>query len=236
MIFSKTNIKEEIQSKIKKLDVEKVINNDLIKDNVQILNGRMSGSTNEISRLVKNQYNSSIDDFMKLIDSMITQFVSDEVVDLTNRTLEAYNSKTTLETEINELRRQLSILINEKESNLIIIALENAIENKKEQLEEKENVYKQLYRESIKKTTLPKDLAELIKCVRDIEDDEKEKISKEVQLLRAKANALELLRIEIKYDTERMIEERINIPVALISCKAYQSSDEQIPLINILLK
>lgn len=236
MIFTKKDIKEELQSRIKKMDVEKIINDNCIMDNMQLLNGKMTGDTNEISRLVRNQYYSCIEDLMQLIEKKITQSVSDEVIDLVNRTLEAHSSKSVLESKIIELKNQLSLLITDKDNKFKLLDLENQIEINQEQLEEKEKNFKQLYRESLKKTTLSKDLAELIKCVRSIEDEEKEKIDKEVQLLRAKANALELLRIELLYDTERMIEKRINIPTTLISYKANQSSSEQIPLINIFLK
>lgn len=237
MLFLKKNLKEELKEKIKKLDIEKIINDDVVKENIQLLNGKVSGpEPGEVFKLINNEYKSNTVELYNAIEKKVNSLIDDEAIKSINQTLEAYNSKCTVENEITELNNKIK---STKKSDSIdrykVMDLEDQIEEKQELLYEIDKVFKERYKIALRNTLIKSDLAEMMKQLREIEDEEREQLSKEIQFQQTKLNALKLLRIRIIDNAENLIDKRINIPVALMSDKAIESSNKQIPLIRILL-
>lgn len=240
----KSNVKEEIRAKAKKLDLEGFLSKDFLKAkfNGQLLRGQVSGPSNNWNEIIEN-----LDEFLNAetlelyveMENKINALIPDELVNSISEFNVIQNKKSKLQDEIKGLERQ-KILVDDKPGivgQMKIMEIELEIDSKKNELEEVKKVYFEAYRSGLTNTQISEELSILQSEIGNIKNDYIDSIEKEMELLLIKSNALEKLsrNIDLLYDFNKMVESRIGI-VNASADKAIKSSEMKIPFIQTLVK
>lgn len=231
----KNDIRSTLKSKIGKMNFEKILENDVISNNIPALLNYSTTPLNQVQKYINNEvkeHNKALND---VVESNINKIISDDVVESIKSFLVAKRNKENKESEIQKLKAKINIL-NSEDDLIEKCKLEIELSEKEEELRKAKEAFVIAYKEGIEKTLISSELYEMAIEVKYIKNEIREEIEKEIELMKAKIEALRNIfrTSDIVYDMNLMLEDRVNNEV--MSERLIEASKEQIPIVQILMK
>lgn len=240
----KSNVKEEIRAKAKKLNIEGFLSKDFLKVklNGQLLRGQVVGigsNWKEINKNLNEFLNAETLDMYVEMENKINILIPDKLVNSINEFNKIQDKKLKLQEEIKGLEHQ-KIMMDDKTGiigQMKIMEIELAIDSKKNELDEVKKAYFEAYRSGLENTQISEELSILAGEIANIRNEQVEEIEKEIELMNIKSEMLRKLSLNIDplNDYKNMIESRIGMGNSS-SEKAIKSSEMNIPFIQTLIK
>lgn len=232
----KSDIRSEIRSKIRKMDFEKMLNEEIIESNIPVLLNRSTAPLIQVQKYVSNEVRENNKLLNDTIERKINEIISDDMIESIQNFLRTKRNKENIENEIQNLKSKINLL-NDEDDLIEKCKLEIELSKKEEEeLREAKEIFIRDYKEGIENSILPSELYEMFAEVQCIGNEMREEIYKEIDSMRAKAKALSLTlaAYDIAYDMSLMLENRVNNEVG--SERLIKSSKEQIPIVQVLMK
>ncbi len=226
-----------LREKEKKIDIQAVLSHSVIVENKQALLGMTTASVAPVTRYVNSIVKESEADVLTECQSRINAIITDEVIIAINNTLQAQKIKLGLEEEIRILKVRISNLTGdylEKEMNKMSLEIE--IDNKEDELKVANKIFLDLYREALKNTDLTDELFNIFDQVKSVENDIREELNNEIELAQAKFRTMQIMLngLDAVNDADTILDSRLGM--ANVAKKIIKASQNQVPLIKVLIK
>lgn len=231
----RNDIRSEIRSKIIKMDFQKILDNEVISNNILELLGRSTGSLKQVHEYIDNELRANNKALIDVIEKNTIKIISDDVIESIRAFLEIKRNKENIEHEIHILKKKINSL---KEDDDLIekCKLEIELSKKEEELRIVKEAFIREFKEGSDKSLISLELYEMFTEVQCARNEIREEIEKEIELMKAKVSMLRKISssLDVVYDISPIIENRVNNEV--IGKILIESSREQIPIVQVLLK
>lgn len=231
----RNDIRSEIRSKIIKMDFQKILDNEVISNNILALLGRSTASLKQVHEYIDNELRANNKALIDVIEKNTIKIISDDVIESIRAFLEIKRNKENIEHEIHILKKKINSL---KEDDDLIekCKLEIELSKKEEELRIVKEAFIREFKEGSDKSLISLELYEMFTEVQCARNEIREEIEKEIELMKAKVSMLRKISssLDVVYDISPIIENRVNNEV--IGKILIESSREQIPIVQVLLK
>lgn len=231
----KSDIRSEIRAKIRKMDFQKILDNEVISNNIPVLLSYSTAPLTQVQKYITNEIVENNKALNDVIERKINEIISDNVIESIESFLSSKRNKENTEYEISKLKSKINLL-NREDDLIEKCALEFELTKKEEELGKIKGMFVGAYKEGIEKSLIPCELYEVFDEVQCIRNEVKEEIEKEIDLMKAKTEALRMIlsSSNILDNMHSMIEDRVNNEVR--SKSLIESSKGQIPIVQVLMK
>lgn len=237
-ILKKSN--KVLNSTMEKLDVDKIISNEIIEKDKDSLLNRISPPHNHAAKYIFKQMKENFEPFKNDIKAILDELIDSSSIETIQSVLEEDRKHKLLKDEIAALKGRLnsvgamSPIGYGNEMERVEINLE--IEEKNVELVECQKRFLKNYRSALKNVVLPKELNEVYNQINKADRERKEQIDNAIELTQAKLAALRKMRktSDIMGDVNLLIDNKFKVPG--ISRKAVLSAKDKTPIIKDLIK
>ena len=231
----KNDIRSEIRSKIIKMDFQKILDNEVVSNNIPALLSYSTAPLTQVHKYIDNELRENNKDLIDVIEKNTIKIISDDVIESIRAFLEIKRNKENIEHEIHILKKKINSL---KEDDDLIekCKLEIELSKKEEELRIVKEAFIREFKEGSDKSLISLELYEMFTEVQCARNEIREEIEKEIELMKAKVSMLRKISssLDVVYDISPIIENRVNNEV--IGKILIESSREQIPIVQVLLK
>lgn len=241
-IFGKTketvNVTEDLKSKVKKIEFNEILNEDLIRKNLNRLTGRETGGTRNIEQLIQERFEANNADLYAEMEKKVNELIPEEMVKCIKETVTAQEEKLKIEKEINNLKQKRSSIGNREtiDSQMQIMQLSIEIDAKEDELRESLKTFINSYKAALGTTQISVELSNMFNQVRNIENEMITQLNEEIELTQAKVSVLKKAfnHVTLVNDYRDLIENRMEMSGG--SAEAIRSSEMGMPYIGAFIK
>lgn len=239
-----SNIKDEIRSKSKKVNLEGFLAKDFLKNefNQSLLKGESAGASSnwkEINAAINTFLNTETLELYIELENKINELIPENAVQTVQAFIAAQSKVSTLEDEVRRLEREKHLVPNRESiaGQMKIMELEIEIDRMKVELDDLKKVYFKEYKTALEYTNISRDLAIMVNEVRNIHNEFIEAVMKERELLNAKSLALQNLLKNFRpmEDLKDMIDSKLSIGGSQADL-IIKSAENGVPFVQALVK
>ncbi len=233
----KNTINIDIMSKVKKINFEELLNNPAIFKNKAELSGSSAGAATETYQYLLSQVNDLTGVLTNEIDELLNESITEDMQLIIEQVMKAKATSDTLENEVRILKNKAATLQGKPgEDRIKFMSILLDIDVKEDEYEKAKKEFISLYRSALDKTILPRSLTAQYRQMIDVNNSYLVAIDDEIENMKAKINALQMFAgcFDLKENTEQKINNKLNM--SLVAKSAIESSEQQTPLIRLLIK